>query len=103
MVDAPFSIELIFLSSDPHDRERFRRRQHGTMLGKPVCVATAEDVIITKLHWSRQGKRSKDVDDARNVIAVQSGRLDWDYIHRWCDAHGTRALLDEIRRSLPPL
>jgi hypothetical protein len=36
-------------------------------------------------------------------MAVQGDRLDWDYIHRWCDAHGTRALLDEVRASLPPL
>jgi hypothetical protein len=103
LVDTPFSIELFFLSADPHDRERFRRRQEATILGKRVWVATAEDVIVTKLHWSRHGKRTKDLDDAKNVIAVQAGRLDWDYIHRWCDEHGTRALLDEIRASLPPL
>jgi hypothetical protein len=27
--------------------------------------------------------------------------LDWDYVHRWCDIHGTRPLLDEIRQALP--
>jgi hypothetical protein len=29
--------------------------------------------------------------------------LDWNYIYRWCDQHGTRDLLDELRRSLPPI
>ena len=29
--------------------------------------------------------------------------LDWDYIHHWCHLHGTRALLDEIRASIPPI
>jgi len=27
--------------------------------------------------------------------------VDWEYVFRWCDRHGTRGLLDEIRRSIP--
>jgi hypothetical protein len=98
----PFKIELFLLSNDPHDQERFRRRQRGMMLGRMVCVPTPEDVIITKLRWSQAGKRSKDVDDVRNVIAVQGDRIDWGYVHRWCDEHGTRDLLEKIRQSIPP-
>jgi hypothetical protein len=29
--------------------------------------------------------------------------LDWIYIHQWTEKHGTRALLDELRASIPPL
>ncbi len=29
-------------------------------------------------------------------------RLDWNYIRRWCDAHGTRELLDKVRASILP-
>jgi hypothetical protein len=25
------------------------------------------------------------------------------YVYQWCDLHGTRALLDEIRRTIPPI
>jgi hypothetical protein len=41
------------------------------------------------------------VIDVLNALAVQGEQLDWDYIHRWCEQRGTRALLDEIRGSLP--
>lgn len=59
---------------------------------------------ITNLRWALIAKRGKDSDDVRNVIAVQGDEaLDWDYIHHWCAQHGTRALLDEIRSSIPPL
>ena len=96
-----FKIEIFILSDDPHDQERFRRRKKGMVENQPVWLPTAEDVIITKLRWSKQGKRTKDTDDVRNVIAVQDNLLDWDYIHRWCDQHGTRDLLEQIRRDLP--
>jgi hypothetical protein len=57
-------------------------------------------VIVTKLRWARP----KDKDDVRNVIAVQGDeRIDWGYVHGWTNLHGTTALLDEIRRSIPPI
>jgi hypothetical protein len=96
-----FKIELFRLSDDAHDLERFRRREPATFLGRDAFVATAEDVIITKLRWAQGGKRSKDVDDVQNVIAVQANHIDWDYVNQWCDRHGTRSLLDEIRASIP--
>jgi hypothetical protein len=61
---------------------------------------TPEDVIVTKLRWAFPGNRSKDRDDARDVIAVQGAKLGWDYVYRWCDHHGTKALLDEVRASV---
>jgi hypothetical protein len=97
----PFNIELFFLSNDEHDRSRFDRRRRERMFGEEVFVPTPEDVVITKLRWSKQGRRIKDVDDARNVLAVQGDKLDFDYIRTWTDRHGTTDLLAEIRRSLP--
>ena len=103
VVGIPFKIELFQLSDDLHDQERFRRRRQVRLLDRDVWLPTAEDVILTKLRWAVQGGRSKDRDDARDVIAVQGDRLDWEYIRAWSDRHGTRGLLQEIRRSIPPI
>ncbi|MPZ19779.1 MAG: hypothetical protein GEV06_17950 [Luteitalea sp.] len=97
---SPFTFELFGLTDDPHDRERFVRRQRMRLLARHAFVMTAEDTVITKLRWARQGNRAKDLDDARNVLAVQGSSLDWTYIERWCAQHGTRALLDSLRQSL---
>lgn len=99
----PFTIEIFLLSDDLHDQERFRRRCQVHIKGRDIFLPTAEDVVVTKLRWLHLGKRNKDHDDVRNVIAVQGDQLDWDYIHHWCDLHGSRERLDEIRRSIPPL
>jgi hypothetical protein len=103
VVGIPFKIELFYLSDDLHDQERFRRRRRVQLLGREISFPTVEDVIITKLRWTRGGKRTKDWDDILNVIAVQGDRIDWDYVHSWCDWHNTRAVLDEIRASIPPI
>ncbi len=98
-----FRVEFFFLSSDAHDQERFRRRRRVLLLDRQVWLPTVEDVIVTKLRWAMLSNRSKDRDDVRDVIAVQGDKIDWDYVHRWCEQHGTRALLDEIRASIPPI
>lgn len=95
----PFKVELFLLSNDAHDQERFRRRLRLEVLGRKLWLPTAEDVIVTKLRW----KRTKDIDDVRNVMSVQRGRLDWPYIEKWCGEHGTLALLNEIRRTVPEI
>ena len=100
--DSAFKVELFMLRDDPHDQERFARRRSLPMFGRFAFIPSAEDVV-TKLRWSLQGKRAKDIEDVRSVLAVQGDALDWDYIGRWCDRHGTRALLEQIRNSLPPV
>lgn len=102
--DTSFRIELFRLSNDPHDQERFQRRVRvfDPALEREVFIAAAEDVVIMKLRWALNAARSKDRDDARDVVGVCGDDLDWDYLWKWTDLHGTRTLLEEIRASLPP-
>jgi hypothetical protein len=99
VVDTPFKIELFRLGSDAHDQERFARRRIAKIAGRDVCLPTAEDVIVTKLRWARR----KDLEDVRDVIAVQGDAIDWNYVCRWCDVHGTRGRLDQIRGEIPKI
>lgn len=92
-----FNIEVFLLSRDPHDQQRFTRRREELVFGRKVWLLSPEDAIISKLRWAR----TKDEDDVRGVMSVQRGKLDWPYIEQWCRQHGTLALMEEIRRSVP--
>ena len=93
-----FEIELFRLGNDPHHQERFARRRRLPLpdLQIEAVIPTAEDVVIQKLRW----QRDKDLADVRIVIAVQAARLDWSYIQRWTDQHGTSELLSRLRFEL---
>jgi hypothetical protein len=57
-------------------------------------------LIVQKLRWGR----SKDLDDARDVLAVQGTEaLDMPYIAQWCVVHGTTARLHKVLAEIPPL
>lgn len=97
--DAAFIIEFFELSSDPHDRQRFVRRRKAAFAGGHVFVPSPEDVIITKLRWSKAGKRQKDIEDVQSVLAVQGDVLDLAYIRQWTARHGTRELFEQMLAS----
>ena len=79
------------------DRERLVRRQRVRAFDQSTYMATAEDMIVTKLRWASLAHRAKDVDDARNMIAVRGADLDWGYLTRWCARHAAAA------RRAPPI
>jgi hypothetical protein len=56
-----FKVELFYLSDDPHDRERFSRRRKGVLGSVEVWLPSPEDVVVTKLRWSKGGNRAKEV------------------------------------------
>lgn len=96
-----FQIELFLLGEDAHHQERFRRRVRAVIaeIDHETWIPTAEDMVIQKVRWNRD----KDREDVKNIIGVQGDVLDWLYIERWCEAHGTQARLAEIRAAIPPV
>lgn len=96
-----FRIELFLLGDEAHHQERFgnRIRRYLEDLEIETWIPRAEDMLIQKARWFRE----KDQDDMKNIIAVQGEVLDWPYIESWCDRHGTRSRLEQIRASIPPL
>lgn len=93
-----FDVELFLLSDDPHHRSMWGRRvlRKQVFCDRAASTPTAEDMIIQKLRWGRP----QDRIDADNIIAVQWDKLAWPYVEHWCDLHGTRALLEEIRADM---
>ncbi len=94
-----FQIEVFFLSEDEHDQQRFSRRQLVPAFGGQVYVLSLEDVLVTKVRWLQLAGRTKDEEDIRAVLRLQSDRVDWPYVESWCDHHGTRDLLERLRRD----
>jgi len=98
----PLQVELFELFDDPFVREQFARRTRVALPSAdwPLWLPTAEDLIIQKIRWGR----SKDLDDARDVLLVQgASNIDIARVRDWCGRHGQRELLEKILRELGDL
>jgi len=78
-----WKIDLIFRKSRPFDREEFRRRVAARLFDIQLFVASAEDVIISKLEWTKLGGSQRQIEDVAKVLAAQSPSLDQMYLSKW--------------------
>jgi hypothetical protein len=98
----PYKVEFFELFDDPFVLEEFHRREKVfvPMLNVETWLPTPEDVIVQKLRWGR----NKDLDDARDILAVQGPEtLDMEYVESWCARHQTTQRLQEALAGIPPL
>jgi hypothetical protein len=86
-------------------REAFHRAQleRATVLplGEeqiPCVVTTAEDILLAKLQWYRDGGEVSDRQwsDIGGLIAINTA-MDWEYVNSWAARLGVTALLERAR------
>jgi hypothetical protein len=92
--------DLIIRKDRPFSIEEFRRRQVGTLHGRPLSIATPEDVILSKLEWDRLTPSERQVQDAWHVALVQGARLDRAYLRQWAPLLGLAEKLEELLRKV---
>lgn len=66
-------------------------------------VQTAEEVIVINLRWLSKPAPAYRREALGNFIVEHGDSIDWDHVHEAAKRDGTRALLDEIRASIPSI
>jgi len=89
--DTGWKIDLIVRKARAFSMEELARRGHASIEGVDVRVASAEDTVIAKLEWAKEGGSARQIDDVRRLLAVQQTNLDRAYIARWVDELGLEA------------
>jgi hypothetical protein len=95
--------DLIVRKDRPFSIEELRRRQPGLLQGASLPVATPEDVILSKLEWSKITPSERQLRDALHVAVVQWARLDQQYLRRWAPSLGVADQLEELLREAAKL
>ncbi|RJP73416.1 MAG: hypothetical protein C4524_14620 [Candidatus Zixiibacteriota bacterium] len=91
--------DIILRKNTTYEKEKFQRRIPAEYLGVAINVATPEDIILSKLQWSRASNSEMQYRDVEGVIRIQRGRLDLDYLRRWAKELGVEALLEKALRE----
>ena len=78
-----WKIDLIFRKSRSFDQEEFRRRVPARLFEIQLHVASAEDVIVSKLEWAKLGGSQRQVEDVAKVLGAQWNTLDQAYLSKW--------------------
>ena len=102
-VEELFKVDIFLINSDEYNLTSLRRAKEVDLLrdGSTVLVTSPEDILVTKLRWYLLGNLVSDRqwNDILNVIEMQHGNLDQDYLRRWSDHFGVGTLLEKAFKA----
>lgn len=94
-----WKIDLIFHKNRAFDREEFRRRRAAKLFDIELFVASAEDVIISKLEWAKLGGSLRQIEDVAKLLVAQWKTLDRSYLSQWISALQLQEQWEVAKRS----
>jgi len=100
-----FKVDVFVLKDREYDREAMTRRRPDSLdPNRPeqrLFFASPEDVVLAKLEWFQLGGGMPDRQwrDVVEVLRVQAGALDADYLDRWAPGLGVAELLHKARQD----
>ena len=71
-----WKIDLIIRKSRAFSQEEFRRRQRVILQDLPLYVASAEDVVVSKLEWSKLAQSQRHIEDVAGILRMRWESLD---------------------------
>ena len=97
-VAAAVKVDIIVRKDAPYRREEFGRRREVTIDGQQMWLVSPEDLVLSKLDWSKESCSELQRRDVRCLLR-DTPILDHDYMNAWADQLGIRHLLDEARQG----
>ena len=94
-------VDVIVRKDTPFDSSRFARaRSLRPSESYTAAFASAEDVIIKKMEYYREGGSEKHLRDITGMLRISAAEIDESYIAEWADRLGLRPIWEMIQQRL---
>lgn len=80
--DSITKIDFIVRQDTPYRETEFSRRVEVKIGKNRVSLVSAEDLLLSKLVWSKDSQSEIQLNDIRNLV-VSKTDLDWVYLKHW--------------------
>ena len=84
-------IDFVVRKDSPYRRREFIRKKRISLEGQGLYIVAPEDLILSKLVWSKESNSEVQLRDVRNLLQSVK-RLDRRYLTRWAKQLGVAAL-----------
>jgi hypothetical protein len=94
-----WKIDMIIRKSRAYSQVEFERRTVVEFAGLRLCVATEEDVVLSKLEWAKLGGSDRQIEDVATLLRICGETLDRTYVERWVQTLAIQREWDAARRK----
>jgi hypothetical protein len=91
-------VDFIMRKNDAFNAARFSRRRTVDLGGFSVSVSSPEDLILSKLRWSRDTGSRRQHDDVQ-MLLTSVADLDWSYLASWAQRLEVADVLQRLRSA----
>jgi hypothetical protein len=98
-LETGWKVDLIIRKFRPFSEEEFRRRQEVNLHGTALFLASAEDVVISKLEWSKLAKSQRQIEDVAAILRARWAELDRSYLEKWVLELGLKQEWSDAQRA----
>ena len=79
-----FKVDLIPLKENIYETEKFKNRIRINFRHRDIFVVGPEDLIISKLLWSKSaGGSEQQIKDCESIYRLNCENLDYNYVKKW--------------------
>lgn len=89
-------VDFIVKKESEYRQVEFERRQPVQVEDAKFFLVAPEDLILSKLDWSKENRSEVQLEDVRNLLASVED-LDYSYLETWASKLGLTDLLKEVR------
>lgn len=95
-----FKVDFIIAKTDAFSKQQFNRRQKIKIVDKTIYVISPEDLILSKLEWSRESLSEVQERDIKNILKTLGPSLDKQYLEKWATIKGMEERLRKLYETI---
>ena len=88
--------DFILRKNDEYRKLEMERRRQVDLDDQPVWIVSPEDLILSKLVWSKDSRSEMQRRDVRALLETRTD-LDWAYLEKWAQTLSVTEQLEEAR------
>ena len=97
-LETQLKADFIILQPTEYEQVKFERRKNVDLDGFSAAVISPEDLVLSKLNWSRDSGSTRQEEDVRGILR-STPALDWSYLAQWSERLGLMATLERLKNQ----
>lgn len=94
--DTIFKVDFVVRKNSDYRITEFQRRRRVELDNIPIWIVSPEDLIISKLIWTRDIMSDTQIKDVKNLL-ISTKDLDKGYIEQWVQKFGLNNIYEKVK------